>query len=201
MEALKPAFLDTAEHYEELREFQRQYPALLVSAALDRGDTFTKNELASATRLLPANGLHDAAEALVGELESAGDQRANYWGNRVAPYLREIWPRTRDRVSPEISESFGLLCVAAQDKFPEALEQLKDWLQPVEHLGFLVRRLHEAGLCNKFPEQALEFLSRVIGEQTQFLSDDLGDCLKKIESASAELKSDQGFVRLSNYLR
>lgn len=201
MEMLKRPFLDTATHYEELGEYQQQYPALLASAALDRGDTFTKDELASATRSLPANGLHDTAQALVSALESAGDQRANYWSNRVAPYLRAIWPRTRDKVSPDISESFGRLCIAAQDKFPEALAQLKDWLQAAEYPDSLVHWLYEAGLCKKFPNEALEFLSRLIGEQTQSLPGDLGDCLETIESASPELKADQRFKRLSNYLR
>lgn len=201
MEALKSAFLDTATHYEELGKYPKQYAALLASAALDRGDTFTKTELASATRSLPANGLHDAAQALVRALESAGHQRANYWSNRVAPYLRKIWPQTLDRVSPEISESFARLCVAAQDKFPEALAQLQDWLQAAEYPDSLVHWLYKAGLCDKFPEQALKFLSRVIDEQSQFLSDDLGVCLEKIESTSPALKADQRFERLSNYLR
>lgn len=198
MEALKSAFLGTATHYEKLGKYPGPYAALLASAALDRGDTFTKNELASATRSLPANGLHDTAQALVRALESAGDQRANYWSNRVAPYLREIWPHTCDTISPEISESFGRLCVAAQDKFPEALEQLKDWLQAVDYPDSLVHWLYNADLCGEFPKQALDFLSRVVGEQTQSLPGDLGDCLKKIESASLELKADQQFKRLSN---
>lgn len=198
MEAFRRPFLDTATHYDELGTHlqQEQYAALLTFAALDPGDTFTKAELASATRSLPVNGLRDAAWALVRALESAGDQRADYWRHRVAPYLREIWPQTRDRVSPEISESLGCLCIAAQDQFPEALKQLQDWLQAAEPSNFLVNQLHKAGLCKKFPEQALEFLSRVISEQTQYLPDDLGDCLKKIESASPELKADQRFERL-----
>ena len=201
MEALKPAFLDTATHYEKLGKYPGPYAALLASAALDRGDTFTKAELAGATRSLPANGLHDAAQALVRALESAGHKRANYWSNRVAPYLREIWPQTRDRISPKISESFARLCVAAQDKFPEALAQLQDWLQAVKYPDFLVHCLHEAELCGKFPKEALDFLSRVIGEQSQFLPGDLGDCLQTIGSASPALKADQRFERLSNYLR
>lgn len=198
MEALKRPFLDTATHYDELGTHlhQEQYAALLTFAALDPGDTFTKAELASATRSLPANGLRDAARTLVDALESAGDQRANYWRHRVAPYLRKIWPQTRDRISLEISESLGRVCIAAQDQFPEALKQLQDWLQAAEHRDSLVYWLCKAGLCDKFPEQALEFLSRVIGEQTQYLPGDLGDCLKKIESASPELKADQRFERL-----
>ena len=201
MEALKSTFLNTATHYEKLGKYPEQYAALLASAALDRGDTFTKAELASATRSLPANGLHDTARALVGALESAGNQRANYWSHRVAPYLREIWPHTHDRVSLKISESFSRLCVAAQDQFPEALEQLRDWLQAVKYPDFLVHCLHEAELCGEFPEQALEFLNRVIGKQTQSLPGDLGDCLETIGSTLPKLKADQRFRRLSNYLR
>ena len=195
MEALKRPFLDTATHYEALGKYQ-QYAALLASAALDRGDTFTKAELKNATRLLPQAGLHDTAQVLVRKLESAGDQRANYWSNRVAPYLREIWPHTRKSVSPEISESFGRLCVAAQDKFPEALAQLQDWLQAVEHPDFLVHRLYEAGLCDKFPNEALDFLSRVVDKQTQSLPSDLGDCLEKSGQPRQDLRMTRGLSGL-----
>ena len=198
MEAFKRPFLDTATHYDELGTHlhQEQYARLLTFAALDPGDTFTKAELASATRSLPANGLHNTAHALRHALESAGDQRANYWRHRVAPYLRKIWPQTRDRVSPEISKSLGRLCIAAQDKFPEALAQLQDWLQAAEYHGSLAHWLCKADLCGKFPEQALDFLSRVIGEQTQWSSRHLAACLQTIRSASPGLKADQRFERL-----
>ena len=203
IEAFKRSFLDTARHYDELETHlkQEQYARLLTFAALDPGDTFTKGELANATHSLPANGLCDAAWALVRALESAGDQRANYWSNRVAPYLHEIWPQTRDRVSPEISESLGRLCIEAQDKFPEALARLQDWLQAAEYPGSLVHWLYKAGLCDKFPKQALDFLSRVIGEQIQWPLDDLKYCLETIKSASPELEADPRFERLRNYLR
>nr|WP_288120021.1 hypothetical protein [Thiomonas sp.] len=78
--------------------------------------------------------MHDAARALVRALEGAGDQRADYWTNRVAPYLHAIWPKTRDNISPAIAESLGRLCVAAQDAFPEALVLLRAWLQPPAQL-------------------------------------------------------------------
>ena len=198
MEAFKRPFLDTATHYDELGTHlkQEQYARLLTFAALDPGDTFTKAELAGATRSLPANGLCDAAHALVDALESAGDQRSDYWSNRVGPYLREIWPQTRDRVSPEISESLGRVCIAAQDKFPEALKQLQDWLQPAECRDSLVYWLYKADLCDDFPEQALDFLSRVIGEQTQWPSSHLDACLQTIRSALPELEDDSRFERL-----
>lgn len=201
MEALKPAFLDTARHYGALGKHDGQYASLLTFAALDPGDTFTTAELATATRSLPPDGLHDAAQALVRALEGAGEQRADYWTNRVAPYLHAIWPKTRDNVSPAIAESLGRLCVAAQDAFPEALSLLRAWLQPPAHPDYLVHRLHEAGLCGKFPEQALDFLSLVIGDQTQWSPSGLGACLDAMRIAAPELEADPHFERLMAYLR
>lgn len=201
MEILKPAFLDTASHYRELGDHGRQYASLLTFAALDPGDTFLNTELAAATRSLPQEGLHEAAQALVRALEGAGDQRADYWTNRIIPYLHAIWPKTRDNVSSAIAESLGRLCVAAQDSFPEALRLLRAWLQPPDHPDFLVHKLNQAGLCGIFPEEALEFLNLVIGEQTRWLPSDLDACLEAIRSALPELEADERFERLKGYLR
>lgn len=201
MELLKPAFLDTAHHYAALGKHDGQYASLLTFAALDPGETFTTAELAAATRALPPDGLHDAAQALVRALEGAGDQQADYWTNRVARYLHAIWPKTRDNVSPSIAESLGRLCVAAQNAFPEALTLLRAWLQPPAHPDYLVHRLHEAGLCGKFPEQALDFLSLVIGDQTQWPPSGLSACLEAIRTARPELEVDPRFEWLMAYLR
>jgi hypothetical protein len=201
MEVLKPAFLDTAHHYAALDKHGGQYASLLTFAALDPADTFTVTELAAATRALPPNGLHDAAQALVRTLEGAGHQRADYWTNRVVPYLHAIWPKTRDNISSAIAESLGLLGVVAQEAFPEALALLRAWLQPPTHPDYLVHRLHEAGLCSRFPEQALDFLSLVIGDQTQWPPGDLRACLEDIRIADPALEADPRFERLMTYLR
>lgn len=201
MQVLKPAFLDTARHYVELGKHDGQYASLLTFSALDPGDTFTIAELAAATRALPPDGLHDAAQALVLALEGAGDQRAEYWSNRVVPYLHVIWPKTRDNISPAISDSLARLCVAAQDAFPEALALLRVWLREPAHPDYLVRRLHEGGLCGKFPDQALDFLNLVISDQIQWPPTDLGSCLEEIRTAAPRLEADQRFERLIAYLR
>lgn len=201
MEVLKPAFLDTARHYGALTKHDGQYASLLTFAALDPSDTFTVSELAGATRALPQDGLQGSAKALVRALEGAGEQRADYWTNRVAPYLHTIWPKTRENISPAIAESLGRLCVAAQDAFPEALAMLRAWLQPPAHPDFLVHRLHEADLCTRFPEQVLDFLSLVIDDQTQWPPGDLGACLEAIRTAAPELEAEPRFERLLMYLR
>ena len=200
MEMLKPAFLDTARHYAALGQLGMQYASLLTFSALDRGDTFTTAELAAATCSLPPDGLREAAQALVGALEAAGEQRADYWTNRVAPYLHTVWPKTRDKLSPAIAESLGRLCVAAGDAFPEALRLLRTWLQPPAHPDYLVHLLHQANLCSRFPEPALDFLDLIIGDQSQWPPSDLGACLDAIRTSAPGLETDPRFERLKTYL-
>ena len=135
------------------------------------------------------------------KLEGSGDQRADYWSNRVVRYLHAIWPKTRNNISPAIAESLGRLCIESGDAFPDALAQLHAWLQPPAYPDYLVHRLHEADLCGRFPEPALDFLSLVIGDQKQWPLPKLKGCLDAIRTAAPELEADPRFQRLMAYLR
>jgi hypothetical protein len=201
MALIKHAFLDTARHYAALGKHDRQYAALLTFAALDPGDVFTKPELATATRALPPEGLQETAQTLARAQKGAGPQRAEYWSNKVLPYLRSIWPQTREHVTPAIAEPLGLLCVAAGDAFPEALTQLRAWLQALEYPDYVVEHLHDEELCGRFPEEALAFLSQVIGDQTRMPPRKLQPCLKAVLTAAPHLEADPRFQDLAAYLR
>jgi hypothetical protein len=197
MEAFKDPFLETAKHYSALGEHARQYAALLTFAALDPGDTFTVRELASATRALPKEGLEEAAQTLANALEGSGDQRVDYWANRVIPYLRTIWPKTLGHNSPAIAEQLGLLCLAAGKAFPDAFEMLRPWLQPVPLSHYLVHRLHEAGHAEHFPEAALAFLDLVIPQHPQWApGSELSSCLTALSNAQPGLLGEHRYERL-----
>lgn len=201
LKAIKQPFLGTAEHYAQLGRYNDQYAALLTFAALEPGGTFSKTAFAAATRSLPTDGLHGAAQALVRALEGTGEQRGEYWRNRVLPYFKSIWPKSRDAMTPAISGSLARLCVAARDAFSEALMELTHWLQPVEHPDYVVHLLHEAKLPEGFPEAALAFLSIVVGDDTQWPPRDLGECPQAIRHASPALDTDPRFQRLMENLR
>ena len=201
IESIKDLFLDTASHCGELHDaYGAPYAALLTSAALDRGDTFTTQELAAATDALPEGGLLYSAEVLVDALEAAGERRVEYWGNRVLPYLQSIWPKGINRKTPQISECLGRLCIAASDEFPEALQELRHWLQPPSYPGRLMADLKDSPLCSKFPEYSLDFLDLVTGDEPP-LGDELRECLQQIRSAEPPLKDDPRFRRLRDLLR
>ena len=200
-EALKPAFLDTANHYSELGGHDAQYSSLLTFAALDPGDVFTRRELARATAALTQEGRDNAAEILVQGLKGAGVQAADYWRNRVAPYLRSVWPRMHDVASPSIAESFAHACVEAGDAFPEALEEVRNWLQPLAFPERIVHRLHELNIHQRFPGPTLEFLNVLIGDDTHWPPQHLLACMDTIRAAEPQLEGDHRFQRLAEYLR
>ena len=196
--AIKQPFLATTEHYEKLGIPPEQYISLLTLVALDPDDTFTKKDLSNATHSLPQKGLMRVADELTQMLEGAGEQRRDYWRNRVLPYFRSIWPNSNDVKSPEISASLAQLCIAAQEVFPEAYKELKYWLQHLEgwKADSVVYRLHEAQLSEQFPEDALAFLNVIISDDRKFLPDELSDCLKSIRKKRPDLGRNKKFQRL-----
>ena len=201
MTAIRQPLLATATHYAKLGKHAEQYATFLTFAALDRGDTFTAEELADATRALPEEGLSNVAQALVRTLEGAGEQRGEYWRNRVLPYLRSIWPKTHHVITPAISESLARLCVAAHESFPEALGELRHWLQPLENPDFVVHLLQNAELCDRCPETTLLFLDIVVGNETRWPPNDLEGCLRAIVEAEQNFHADFRYKRLMEHLR
>ena len=200
VESIKEPFLATASYYGVLDRKGAQYAAVLTTAALDVGDTFTEQELAEATEALPEDGLRYVAESLVRALEAAGKQCEQYWSNRVRPYMRSVWPNELDRKTPQISECLSRLCIAAGNAFPEALQEVRHWLQPPRYLGHLMRQLKESQVCSKFPEHAVDFLGLVIGDEAP-LGDELGECLEQIRSAAPQLQDDPQFRKLRDLMR
>ncbi|MBF0459864.1 MAG: SIR2 family protein [Magnetococcales bacterium] len=200
LEAIKQPFLAAAEHYAQLGMSGNQYAGLLTFAALEGGGPFLTKELATATRLLPLEGLRSVAQTLVNALDGSGAQHKEYWHNRVSPYLKSIWPQSPDARKPA-AETIARLYVAAGEAFPEAVGDMRDWLQPVEHPDNIAYLASQAKHPEHFPEETLDFLRIVVGDGTQWLSNSLRGCLQAIRTAKPGLEEDDRFKKLDQYLR
>lgn len=198
--AFKLDFLETARHYDSLGEHGRQYAAIFTYAALDPADIFTSAELYAATSALPQDGLQESAQTLVQALEGAGEQREEYWRNRILHYWKTIWPKSKQVATKPITEHLARLVIAARGEFPAAFATVRAWLQPIEHPHYVVHLLDESGLCTRFPQDALSFLDLIINDQT-WPPEELGKCLRNIQEAWSEAQQDPRFIRLMNYLR
>lgn len=198
--AFKPQFLETARHYGELGEHAQQFAAFLTYAALGPVDGYTAEEWRAAIAALPQEGLQESAQALEQALEGAADQREGYWKNRIQPFWQDVWPKSRDLATPNISESLARLCVVAGSEFPAALSAVLDWLRPIKHPYYVIRRLHESGLCGRFPSDALQLLAAIVSDQP-WGAPELGQCLDLIVQADPSLAQDPSYQRLREYAR
>lgn len=198
--AFKSQFLDSANHYADLGEHRQQFAVFLTYAALGPTEGYTEEEFRSAIGALPQEGLEEAAQALSQALEGAADQREDYWKNRAQPFWQQIWPKSRDLATPRIAEALTHLVIDARGEFPAALAAVQNWLQPIEHLNYVVHLLHESGLCNRYPADALGLLNAVIAEQ-QWVPLELGQCLDQIVQAAPNLAQDHRYLRLREYSR
>lgn len=199
--AFKPQFLECVNHYDDLDERHReQFAAFLTYAALYPVEGYTQEEFRSLIEALPPKGLKESIQTLTQALESAADQREEYWRNRVLPFWRNLWPKSRDFATPQISEYLARLVIAARSEFPDALAEMRDWMQPMEYPQRVVHPLHKSGLSNRFPEDALSLLDAIIVDQEP-APRDLGQCLDDIKHASPRLEYDPRYKRLREYLR
>lgn len=199
MEAIGKPLLDMANRYSVLgKHAEFNYAALLTFEALDRSGVFTEAELRAATESLPDRALVKCAHALKRALDGAAEQRTEYWRNRVRPYLRSVWPKSNNRKTKAVSASLGRVCIAADEVFPEALEELRHWLQPPQDHDYLVFELQRSDICGKFPGEALDFLELIVGNRLPpGTGNYLAKCLEGIGSERPDLRNDRRFRRLS----
>ncbi|MCP9904589.1 SIR2 family protein [Cyanobium sp. BA5m-10] len=198
--AFKPQLLQSASHYDELGDHRQQFAAFLTYAALAPSDGYAMDDFRSAIGALPQAGLETCAQALFQALEGIADQREDYWRNRILPFWKEVWPKSRHLATPRMAESLTRLAIAARDEFPAALAAVRDWLQPSEHHDFVVHLLHESGLCVRYPVDALNLLAVVINEQRQ-APRELSQCIDGIVDTAPDLLQDARYYRLREYIR
>ncbi|QBF87872.1 hypothetical protein EXN74_15865 [Leclercia adecarboxylata] len=200
--AFKFHFLDSANHYEDLGEHRQQYASLLTYAALGPTQDYTVDEFRGAISVLPQHGLEKIAMALYQALEGAGNQREDYWKNRILPFWRNIWPKSLELMTQQVSASLTQLVIASGNEFPFALKEVIDWLQPIEHPNYAIHRLYESGLCKRFPTEAVVLLNAIISTSNRrWLPENFSFCLNEISRTAPHLEQDAGYLRLSNYYR
>lgn len=197
--AFRPQFIETASHYDDLGEFSRQYAVVLTYAALEFTDADEATEFQTAFNALPKEGLQEVARTLSQALESAGEQRKDYWTNRIQPFWQKMWPKSLDRVSGDIAEPLAFMIIAAGDQFSDAVDLVHGWLRPIKYPGHFLRRLQKSSLCAKFPIAALRLLNAVISNP-QWPLPELGKCLTDISTARQDMQTDRRYQKLQEYV-
>lgn len=196
--ALKPFFLESARHYADLGECRKQLVHSLTLMALDETEGYTFIEFRQAITSLPKEGLEISVWILYKMLKKAGEQPESYWKNCIQPFWNRIWPKSADCVTPKISEYLAMLVMAAGDAFPAALNEVKNWLQPIPRPNQMIHQLHKSGLCVRFPKDALTFLKAIITDPRHSPSC-LSKCLEEMKQSDPTLTQSTDYQQLLAY--
>ena len=202
IEQIMDPFFNTADHYKCLGDHRGSvYAGFLLFAALDESGTFTEQALAAATEKLPDDGLQHTARLLGQILGSKDEDQEEFWEERVKPYLQTIWPQSNEPHEELVHARLAEVFVLAGNKFPDAIETFKHWLQPLGAHTYVVTVLHESEHCTANPECALKFLHRVVDTGYLWAPTELGRCLQEISEANESLQHDARFLRLKEHWR
>ena len=110
--AFKTYFLETVRRYSELGERGQQFAQFLTFGALNRVDGYTTQDFQTAFETLPQEGLEEVARVLSHALDSAGEQREDYWNNRIQPFWKDIWPQSHGLTSKIMGADLAQHCSA-----------------------------------------------------------------------------------------
>lgn len=188
-------FSETAKHYGDLGVFGRRYAALLTLTAIEAPDIDQKANLVEAVSYLPEEGLIQSTRILAERLKAAGDQRHQFWQNRVKPFWNNFWPKNNLLISAKLSDGLASVAIASNTDFSEAISLFFNWFVPLPFPHTAIQRLWKSGLCESSPEECLTLLDRLVPDRS-LQGSKLGECLRLISAAWPNAARDPRFVRL-----
>jgi hypothetical protein len=180
---LKVDYLRTAEFTKDLGRYAANYISGLTVVALDPPTGFEIVEIQAAFRHLSNQQWSDVAHTLYNMTEGAGSQAGTYWLQKVKPFWRDYWPKDVTAKSDRTGVMLALLCVAARDQFPDAVDTLMPWMNTIEHAHSLIHSLAETDLPATHSSTTVKFLYPLL-KNVDYAPHQLKKLLEKIQRQS-----------------
>ena len=200
IEELGDSLLGAARHYEALEGHHPNYCAVLVHLATRMRDVFTPERVKEALVSMPDEGRLECVQALARTLDAKNDdERGERWEALVRPFWQDVWPKDA-QPSSKLAQVLARVAIKSGSRFPQALEELRPWLQATPDAFFVAHQLHESELITKFPQAALELLDVAV-DGTTYLGKDVKACLDEIEAVDKHLRDDPRFRKLKVEVR
>lgn len=201
---IKPYFIATASHYDDLqkggRDYGRCYVEMLRYITLYQSNIFTDTELRHVYNALPSEALHQIIQSIGSYLPEKQEELNKFWKDRLQPFFIKIWPKSKDKFTNQLVDALLNLCIQSKEAFPIAMETFGEWLNPrdVQYLMMPLSLIENFKLCEKFPKESLALLGKIITNPINSLVP-LSKLLQKIKDTKPELEQDQRFQQLLLY--
>lgn len=215
-----PARPDRQQRRELDRDTRRRLLRSLVGESLgafveQREPAVAHARLHQVLRLVDDELRSSAAHVVVDFIEQVGRTQgrtaADVFSKAGTPFLEQVWPRDKSRVTPGVAKAFAELPVASGDGFAVAASAVSSLLVPFDcyallDFGFGTARTDGTGL-ELIKDEAnaralLELLDATVGpDDDAVVPYDLSDALSQIESAAPRLADSRLFRRLATAAR
>ena len=196
LRAFKDSLLEVLCDGRDLGRGGERLTTLFMTICLEAPDELTKQEIGRVVGSMSERSLKTSVRSLQNRLTGNQDDRAQIWRARIAPWLREYWPRLADRNTSGTSLAILELLLECGDAFPEAVVWALPYLRPLEGRGLVGIGRNEQ--VKRHPEAMLDVLDRVSVENIlpphQRYS--LRQALDAVVEAEPTVKGDARFQRL-----
>jgi len=165
MEELKDSFIDTAMKLPFLEGGERRYIEFLIHISLEKNAILNDKEVHLVFNKLSLKSLENAANIL-NQILSASERKEELWKNRILPLWKSIWPKSKDKLTPKISDSLIRFCLDSGDEFPSSFLLLKDYIGKVKHPDYVISLMAKSKTSEKFPIETLELLDLIVDQSS-----------------------------------
>ena len=123
------------------------------------------------------------------------------WHERVAPWLKRVWPRDRNLIERNTSEAFALLAIATREAFDDAVAMLQPFIGKTSRWDHAIHNLRNSIHPDVHAQSSLKLINCLVLFQSLWFADDLRAVLDRIATADANLREDAVFRSLDDALR
>lgn len=161
MSALKPAFMQTAWHYDEFQQEKNSYVFFLTYLAEMGAEGYESQDFYQLFHQLPKEALPTAIEALTQGISSDPEKAQQFWENRIKVFWHDVFPKDEECISEELTEALALLAIASKKKFPDACLLFEGWFHPLGDTGNVETQLNKTTLEQDYPLEIKDFKKRL----------------------------------------
>lgn len=164
---LKPAFISLARSGTNRRDHADKLAGMLMTGWAGSDDPSDNNALIPDVELreILIHADDGLRTQMLGCLERWSREPDSKWGERIVPFLTNVWPRQRAVRTSRTSGRLVKLALVMPDRFTEIVELILPLLVPIA--GGSLRLGHfidEQGIAAKHPLQLLELLWKALPE-------------------------------------
>ena len=185
---LKPEFITLARSAGQRREHANKLAGMLLAGW--GGD----EETPASERLIPDIELREVLvhaddelrTQMLWYLERWALEPDSRWGDRLLPFLRNVWPRQRAARTARVSSRLADLALAIPNRFPEIVEVILPRLVPIKGMSLRVAPFldAEAGIAARHASTLLDLLWVILAEDPIEWPYETGKILAKLAEES-----------------